>query len=244
MTMADLETSSEDYAQRFSGATGAWLLARQTYLLKEFMRDLAPCRVLDVGGGHAQAVKPLLELGCQVTVLGSHPDCSARLTFWHNHPAFSFEVGDFLAMPIKNYAFDVVLSLRLVPHCEAWSGLLSEMRRVARRAVIIDYPCLESLNGFSPYFFDRKRRLEGNTRNWISFRHHDIAANFRDAGWSRLTLRKQFFWPMVLHRKLNSPRLSAGLEKTTSCLGLRRIMGSPVMLKAMRDQSVDVDRTD
>ena len=75
---ADIGTSSEDYARRFTGAVGRWFIETQTRITLGFL-DALPvgASVLDVGGGHAQITPPLLEAGYEVTVAGSDPSCSA-----------------------------------------------------------------------------------------------------------------------------------------------------------------------
>lgn len=229
---ADVETSSEAYAKRFSGPGGSWLLQRQTRLLKELLHDIPPSTILDIGGGHAQSVEPILAMGHKLTVLGSSSVCAYRLSAWLDAGKISFQVGDLLDLPFPDHSFDVVVSLRLIPHCDAWPRLIRAMCRVARAAVVFDYPCQESLNGISPVFFEKKRKLEGNTRTWISFRQKEIKKTLVDAGWSTIVQRKQFFWPMVLHRKLNSPRISSVMEGLTATIGLRSWLGSPVLIKA------------
>lgn len=231
---ADIETSSEDYARRFSGPAGEWLLSVQTRLLLELLQDCAGASILDVGGGHAQAAGPLVAAGHSVSVLGSTPECAARLQPLLDAGQLQFHTGSILDLPYADRSFDVVISLRLVPHCEQWPLLLAEMCRVASHTVLIDYPCAESFNCLSHFFFERKKRMEGNTRTWITFRHHQIRQQFRELGWQDLAVRKQFFWPMVVHRKLNRPFLSQMLETGAASLGLRRMLGSPVLLRARR----------
>lgn len=229
---ADIETSSESYAQRFTGPAGEWLLATQTRLLLDLLRDRPQATVLDVGGGHAQSAGPLAEAGHSVHVLGSDSTCATRLHDLIAAHRIQFHVGDTLNLPFPDNSFDVAISLRLVPHCEDWPRLLAELCRVATDTVIIDYPCLESFNCLANLFFERKKRMEGNTRTWITFRHQQIRAVFQQLGWSDLTSKKQFFWPMVIHRQLNRPGLSTWLEAGAAGLGLRRILGSPVLLRA------------
>ncbi len=56
---ADIETSSDGYANRFGGKTGAWMLAVQERVTKQLLRDVpASATVLDVGGGHGQLAIP------------------------------------------------------------------------------------------------------------------------------------------------------------------------------------------
>jgi SAM-dependent methyltransferase len=231
---ADIETSSDAYAARFAGPAGEWLLSRQTYLLKNFLSDYPGATVLDIGGGHAQAVDALWQTGARITVRGSDEICAKRLQPWLDKQLIEFHCGDLLQLPYPDHSFDVVLSLRLVPHCEEWRRLIGEMCRVSKAVVILDYPCLESFNFFSALFFRRKKQMEGNTREWINFRHQEIRSAFEAAGWGALSVRKQFFWPMVIHRSLQSPRASAALEAGAVFLGLRQLLGSPVLIKACK----------
>lgn len=48
---ADIETSSEDYASRFAGAVGAWLLKTQEDATLRMLLPYPGATVLDVGGG-------------------------------------------------------------------------------------------------------------------------------------------------------------------------------------------------
>src|SRR5215210_4965036 len=80
---ADIDTSSEDYARRFSGAVGRWFVETQTRITLSLIGALpVGASVLDVGGGHAQIAPPLIEAGYEVTVVGSDASCSARLQPW------------------------------------------------------------------------------------------------------------------------------------------------------------------
>ena len=51
-----------------------------------------------------------------------------------------FATGNLLTLPFIDRAFDVVISYRLLPHVTNWEQLLSEMCRVAKTSVIVDYP--------------------------------------------------------------------------------------------------------
>lgn len=232
---ADIETSSDGYARRFSGPAGEWMLGVQTSILLSFLRDIPKARILDVGGGHAQAALPLLNAGHHVVVLGSDPSCAQRLKPHLDNCRLTFVSGSLTEIPFEDNAFDVVLSLRLIPHCEQWQTLLREMCRVASGRVIFDYPSVESMNCLAGLFFERKKKFEGNTRTWLSFKNREISAALKQAGWDDLTLRKQFFWPMAVHRMLNRPSISKVMEGTTAAVGLRHLFGSPVLVCAQRN---------
>lgn len=232
----DIETSSADYAARFSGPVGTWLLAVQERATLQSLQGMPGARVLDVGGGHGQITGPLIREGFDVTVVGSAPVCAARISSFVESRQCRFEVGNVLDLPFKDQSFDIVISYRLVPHISQWQRLLQELARVAKRMVIIDYPDLRSLNALTPLLFSFKRRIEKNTREYLSFHQRDLLRVFDASGFEKAQRYPEFFLPMVLHRTLKSPSLSAPLETVCRYLGLTYLFGSPVILKVVRKQ--------
>lgn len=230
---ADIETSTDDYATRYAGAIGAWLLAVQERIARRLLGSPPPQgTLLDVGGGHAQLAGPLAAAGWQVTVLGSAPSCRHRLAALADAGGCRFVVGNVVALPFPDRSFDAVICFRLLTHCERWPKLVSELCRVSRGPVVVDYPTSQSLNAIAPALFKAKLRLEKNTRTWTSFRHRQVDDAFAAAGF-RVTRRgKQFFLPMVLHRKLACAPLAAALEGAFRGVGLTALAGSPVILRA------------
>ncbi len=157
---ADIETSSEGYARRFSGAIGSWLNVQEEATL----RLLAPypgARILDVGGGHGQLTSPLIRNGFRVTVLGSADVCQLRIEKFVAEKRCSFKVGNILDLPFPKQAFDIVVSYRLLPHVSRWNRLVSELSRVAKTAVIVDYPAICSVNYLTPFIFPLKKTPGG-----------------------------------------------------------------------------------
>lgn len=226
---ADIHTASDEYATRFPGATGAWMLDVQERIA---MRLLAPYKggtLLDVGGGHGQLALPLCAAGWNVLVLGSDASCAHRL-----EPALAagncrFQIADMVALPFADDAFDVVICFRLLTHCERWPVLVKELCRVAKKAVLVDYPTSQSVNAIAPALFGAKKKFEKNTRSWRLFKHREVAGAFAENGFSCKEMDKQFFLPMVLHRMVKHRGLSACAEKICRCLGLTRLWGSPVI---------------
>jgi SAM-dependent methyltransferase len=238
---ADVETSSEDYARRFSGPVGAWFLETQA---AEALRLLAPwpgARVLDVGGGHAQLAPPLVANGYRVTVVGSQEVCRERLDRSLMPGSFEFRACDLLDLPFPDRSFDVVLAFRLLAHVERWRELVAELCRVAGRAVIVDYSDTRSFNALYGPLFHWKKSFEGNTRTFITFRPGEVAAELARHGFGRPSAIRQFFIPMVVHRalgkRLNSAGPSRAVERASALLGLRRALGSPVILRVERPTS-------
>ena len=235
---ADVETSSDAYARRFSGPVGEWFLARQAECTNALLRDLAAgTRVLEVGGGHAQLAPLLIARGFEVTIIGSTPACAHRLSPWIERGQVRFEAGDLLALPVKDRSYDLVLSFRLLPHIEQWEELVGELCRVSARSVVIDYPSSRSVNMFADRLFAAKKTVEGDTREFTLFEPSRVAGTFARAGFSVSRECGQFVWPMALHRAVGSAPFSRVLEGVPRALGLTGPLGSPRILRADRSGS-------
>ena len=154
---ADIHTSSDEYATRFAGAAGAWMLAVQEKITRRLLRGFEGASVLDVGGGHGQLAVPLARDGWNVTVLGSDESCRHRVREVVDSGACRFVVGNAIALPFPDKSFDAVLCFRLLTHCERWPELVRELCRVARKAVIVDYPTGQTFGWEMPKTSSKKK---------------------------------------------------------------------------------------
>lgn len=232
----DIETSSDDYADRFAGPTGEWMLRVQERIVLDFLAGRPGARILDVGGGHGQLAGGLSREGYDVTVIGSAASCRSRIAHLIEAGRCEFVVGNLERLPWSGGSFDVVLAFRLLTHWPDWPRLVVELCKVAREAVIVDFPTSQSLNIMAPLFFDAKKRVEGNTRDWRLFRKREVRDEFVRRGFPLRRQRGQFVLPMVFHRMLGLPAVSATLEASFGYLGLSRLWGSPVIAEFVRDR--------
>lgn len=233
---ADIETSSDAYATRFSGPVGAWMLRVQERVTRDLLDGPDNTSLLDVGGGHGQLAGPLCRAGFHVTVTGSAASCAHRIRAEVEAGLCRFVVANHLAMPFPDQAFDSVLCFRLITHAARWPELVGELCRVARLAVIAEYPTSQSLNRIAPALFKAKKSIEGNTRPWRLFRHGEMDAEFARNGFAPERRTGQFFLPIVLHRALRFPALSRSLEGASRALGLVQRYGTPVVARWVRIQ--------
>lgn len=184
-----------------------------------------------MGGGHGQLTGPLLAAGHAVTVLGSDPSCEARVREWTANGRARFLAADLLQPPLAPGSFDVVLAFRLLPHVGRWPELLATLARLARRAVIVDYPTRRSVNALAEPLFALKQGVERDTRPFTVFRDMELAAPMNAAGWTRTARRPQFLLPMALHRAHGRAGLARALEGGARLTGLVRLLGSPVIAR-------------
>lgn len=232
--LADVDTASADYARRFSGAIGAWLLSVQAQGITELMGSGLGKTALDVGGGHGQSARALAGLGFETTILGSEAKALGEAKDLVEAGGARFEFSGFSPINKPDQSFDLVTAFRLLPHYDDWPALISEMCRVARSTVLIDYPTTQSINVISDKLFGLKKKFEGNTRTYTLFSRSEVERELRKAGFSSIRIYPQFFFPMVLHRLIKSPRISNLLEWAAGLLGLKRLLGSPIIIRADR----------
>lgn len=231
---ADVETSSDAYAQRFEGPVGRWFLDVQQAAVRDLISPLSAARVLDVGGGHGQLAGPLADDGRAVAVVGSSLPCAHRLRALLAAGRVRFVVSDLLALAVRDRAAGVALAFRLLPHVADWPQLLRELCRVAARAVVVDYPTTRSVNAAAGPLFGAKRRVEGDTRPFRVFADGEVEAAFEANGFRVTGRRPQFALPMALHRALRAASLSRALEAGLRASGVTARLGSPVVLRAER----------
>jgi 2-polyprenyl-3-methyl-5-hydroxy-6-metoxy-1,4-benzoquinol methylase len=212
------------------------MLGMQERITLGFLKDRPGATILDVGGGHGQLAIPLCRDGFKVTVLGSSESCRTRIADIVASGKCAFKVGNVIDLPFPDKAFDVVIAFRMLTHCGSWPVLVKELCRVAKTAVIVDYPTSQSVNMIAPALFDAKKKIEKNTRTWTLFRHAEVRAAFEQNVFRLARQKKQFFLPMVLHRALRCRTLSAALEGLCRVTGLTALCGSPVIVRMERKE--------
>lgn len=231
----DVETSSEDYDRRFVGALGKYLLDVQEQTTLKLLSDLPQgASVLEVGGGHAQLAGPIARQGRRVTVLGSSPVCSKKLAGEISAGVVDFLAADFTRLPFPDRSFDAVVSIRMMAHVDHWPEFVSELCRVSRRAVVIDYPTFSSLNLLSLATFGMKRAIEKNTRTYRSFWPAEIRGSFKSNGFTKLKNAPQFVLPMAAHRMTGGSAVLRKIEDVSRACGLTHYVGNPVLVRADR----------
>jgi ubiquinone/menaquinone biosynthesis C-methylase UbiE len=234
----DLDSSTERYARRFEGTVGEWLLSRQTAALRQLIAPWPAAQILDVGGGHGQIAAPLLADGHRVRVFASSEAALGRSRSLL-HPRVETEVGSLAALPHPDRSFDVVTAFRVLAHIGDWQALLGEMCRVARHAVIFDFPIPGGVNALEPLLFGLKKWIEEDTRRYQTISGRKVRDCLAAQGFGETHAIGQFILPMVLHRTLGRPRVSDALERVLGATGLGAAIGTPVILRATRQETGD-----
>jgi len=229
----DIESSTWDYASRFSGVVGEWLLAQQVnatrQAIKTLFNDASPLKVLDVGGGHGQNIALMKELGHELQIVGSDPTCREVIQSELDNGGVDFQVASLIDLPFEDNTFDLVICYRILSHMASWEKLIAEMVRVSKRAVVVDYPSRRSFNIFSSLLFVAKKRIEKNTRPYGCYSDRQIDRAFQVQGYQPVFRHRQFFLPMAMYRLVNRLHFSRRAAALFRSLGLTSRFGSPVI---------------
>lgn len=229
----DVHSSTEVYARRFEGPAGRYLLEVQTRALHRLVAPWPGASVLDIGGGHGQVAAPLAEAGHPVTVLASDAAGFGRAHGIAGERV-RLAVGPLCAPPFPDRSFDIAIAVRMMAHVEDWQALVEGLCRVARRAVIVDFPIPGGSNALAPVLFGMKKSLEGDTRVFRVIAKSKVHQAFAANGFTVDASIGQFVLPMAVHRALNAPRASRALEAALRGCGLAGPFGTPVLLRAIR----------
>jgi SAM-dependent methyltransferase len=228
-TPCDVHSSSDEYARRFSGPIGAWLLEVQARSLNQVLAEFAGKNALDVGGGHGQLLPLLIGHGCQTTLFASSAAATKNARQYIDAGKVKAATGDIFHPPFPEQSFDLVCSIRILSHADDWKGFVRELCRLSRDAVIVDYPTFRSVNIISRLFFPLKKLVEKNTRTFTTFWEAELAEEFKKNGFILKDKFPQFFFPMALHRGVKQRVFSESIEAAASALQLTKMLGSPVL---------------
>ena len=192
----DIESSSDQYALRFRGDVGEWFLQHQAKKVLQLLAQIGPSQtVLEVGGGHTQLTPSLVKSGHKVTVQGSDLGCALRVRRSFSPREIPFVTSSLYEPPFANAAFDVVVSIRMLAHVKDTERFLKACARVARKAVIVDFPSLRNFNFLSNVLFRLKKSIESDTRPYRCFRPSHPGRLLRESGFDERAIVPQFFLP-------------------------------------------------
>ena len=229
----DIESSTPLYSLRFYGKIGDWLLSKQKRATKNAIQsqfgEKRGLSVLDVGGGHGQNIELMVDLGHRLTIAGSPTSSTAVIKKNIDKQIITYIETSLLELPFTDKSFDVVICYRMLTHMQSWDVLCEELQRVSNGLVLVDYPTKKSVNVFSNLMFGLKKHIEKSTRRYRLFSDNEILLQFNKSGWKRSFIRRQFFFPMALHRLMNLRFFSISIETVARLFGLTLLFGSPVI---------------
>ena len=145
------------------------LLRRFLRQLDDALSGLAPSSILDVGCGEGVVTERFAMLLPHASVLGVDADDEFLAAEWSRRGRgnLAFQVASGYALPFPDDSYDVVSAIEVLEHVDRPHDVLSEMARVARRALIASVP-REPIWRISHLLAGRNVRSLGNTPGHIN----------------------------------------------------------------------------
>lgn len=229
------ERNAADYNEdRFGGAFGDWLRHSEVRAYRSLLSG-RPSSLLDVGAGTGKLSLALADDAERVTC----SDFAAPMLAVAKDDAeqaglpVRFVVTDAMNLAFRGSSFDTVVSSRMLMHVPEWRRALAELLRVARSTVLFDFPPTTSFAVVDVILKRVRRALGSDAWTHRTLRISDVQREVERHGWRVVVIRKDWFLPVALHRKLDDPALTERLENFCGRLGLRRLFGAPVTFKAV-----------
>jgi ubiquinone/menaquinone biosynthesis C-methylase UbiE len=223
-------------ALRFGGPIGGYLADCQAAILREAFAPLAGRTILDVGTGTGRAAVELAQGGAEVFGV----DASAEMLDVARGRALdagvSLRLGqaDAHELPFDDGSVDGAVSLRVLMHAIDWRQCLSELCRVSRWRVVVDFPAACSVAAIESVARRLAARAGRPVESYRVMREADVRRLLNGAGFRVVHVRRQFVLPIVLHRAAGSLPVTRSVEGALAAVGLLRALGSPVTMVAER----------
>lgn len=232
-----------DYAadydrDRFGGDFGNRMEQDEVAL---YLHLLEGCRgpILDAGCGTGKLSLPILAAGRLAVSADFSPQMihQARVKADAAGQQLCGLLADIQALAFRDRSFAACVSSRALMHVPDWRRGLAELCRVTDDLLILDIPPTWSSSGLDAL----RRRLQDmrpgrSGHPYRTFTAGQVVRELHGHGFEILERHRTFFLPVAFHRKLERPALSRRLERIFSLLGLTRLLGAPLTLKARRQR--------
>lgn len=228
------------YASRYDnekyGSTFGELLEQQEVETYLDLLDDTDQSILDVGAGTGKLSVVLLQLSKQVVALDASPQMLGIAVKKARSRGYRLEtvVGDAEILAFEDEMFDCVVSSRLMMHLTQWRRAVAEFCRVARNTVVLDFPPILSSGGIGALSHRVIRLWSPSIQAYRVYSIRSIAREFHSNGFLVTDVRRQYCLPVTIHRLLNQASVSNRIEGLCSAVGLTRLVGAPVTIKAVR----------
>ncbi len=235
-TYADPAMAASFDAKRFGGPIGRILLEDQERVLAESLGDVSGRRILDMATGTGRAALALARRGALVTGVDASAEmlAVARRRAAESGLSVDFDEGDAHALTYPGQSFDAVVCLRMLMHVPDWRKALSELCRVSRHQLVIDYPAFTSVASLQAVWRRLARTMGSQVEAYRVFSAVSIARELDRNGFRIISLHKQFVLPIAIHKAVGSPGFTRCIETGLASAGILKLVGSPVTLTAHR----------
>ena len=219
---------------RFGGPIGELIKNNQEQLVFRTLPDVQNWKVIDVGAGTGRITLPFLSRGADVTACDASAEMLEVLKQKANHPALHVFVADAHQLQFPDHAFNCAISFRMLLHVVDWRKALSELCRVSKEWLVIDFPPRHGFLLFAPMLHAFKRSFSKNHQSYRILSICEVRRELNKNGFEVFGMDPGFFLPLSIHRFVERPGFTTKIEKFFKSIRLARVAGSPITLFARR----------
>jgi len=233
---ADRRVAEGFDALRFGGPIGEYLARCQAGILHGALDPLTGRTILDVGTGTGRAAVELAVSGAQVIGVDASREMLDVARARAAEAGVSVVLGqsDAHDLPFGDRTVDGAVSLRVLMHAIDWRQCLSELCRVSRWRVVVDFPAALSFAALESGARRLAKHAGRSVEAYRVMREAEVVKAFAASGFRVVEVRRQFVLPIALHKSMNSLRTTRAVEGSLAAVGLLALLGSPVTMVAER----------
>jgi ubiquinone/menaquinone biosynthesis C-methylase UbiE len=232
---ADPETARTFDQQRFGSEVGEFIKRTQESVVFSNLPDVNGWKVVDVGAGTGRLTIAFLQHGAEVVACDYSDEMLKVLQSKISTPALQTQKADAQDLPFADQTFHCALSFRMLMHVMDWKKALTELCRVSRDWVIIDFPPRRGFLRFAPLFHRIKKPFVKNLQAYKVLSPDDVRSILKSQNFDVQSMDSGFLLPITVHRLLRSARTTGALEKVFAKTGLTQLFGSPLTIFARRN---------
>lgn len=231
---ADPEIARSFDQVRFGSAVGEFIKRTQENVVFSHLRDVTGWDVIDVGAGTGRFTIAFLERGARVIACDASEEMLKVLQSKVSNVNLQTKVIDAQELTFQDRIFDCAVSFRMLMHVVDWRKALSEVCRVSKDWVVIDFPARRGFLRMTPLLHLLKKPFSQNVQPYKVLSAREVEEVLGTNGFRIVAQDNGYFLPIAAHRIMRNVSFSRAVEKVFSKIRLTELFGSPVTVFARR----------
>lgn len=228
---------------RFGGPIGGYLREYQEEQLERWIPETDGRTILDIGAGTGRTAIPLARAGARVIAADASEEMLrvAKKRAEQLDVDIEFSVSDVMDLPFASRQFQTILIFRVLMHVTDWKKAVAEICRCASEEIIFDFPPRRALAALLVPWRWLKSKWDSSVQRFRVFSLSELRREFQKHGFRFEEVERLWFLPIAVHKKIGKRGFTTGIETFFARLGLRRLFGAPITVRAKRNQEQDAN---
>jgi ubiquinone/menaquinone biosynthesis C-methylase UbiE len=233
---ADPEVARSFDKERFGGEIGELIKKTQQDLVFTTLPDVQGWKVADIGAGTGRITIPFLEAGASVSACDASVPMLEVLKEKIKSPSLQVFAVDAHQLQFDDQSFDCAVSFRLLLHVVDWKKVMSEICRISKDWIVIDFAAHRGFLVVAPssLWYNIRRLSSKVVQPYRTIPVNAVKNELQIHGFEIIKEDPGYFLPLVFYRKIGSAGFMKTAEQFFGAVGLTGIAGSPCTIFARR----------